>query len=185
MYHIPNDPRALKSAELIAEGLLSLSREKSLSHFSISSIQRASSVSRSTFYRLFDTPVDVLVWKVDQLFDGFAKRAGAKAGRDWIVSSFFRMVVDNADLFVALERCKRMDALVQNHQRYFSMIQKIFDLPEVSSAAEREYLVNMMSYLLLVAVSTWIRRGQRDTPEQVHAYFWKSIRAIAELEGGK
>ena len=62
MYHIANDPRARKSAELIAHSVLALSKNKSANQLSIAAIQRVSSVSRSTFYRLFDTPVDVLLW---------------------------------------------------------------------------------------------------------------------------
>lgn len=182
MYHIANDPRARKSAELIAHSVLALSKNKPADQLSVAAIQRASSVSRSTFYRLFDTPVDVLLWQVDKLFDDFVRDLPLQGTRKSILFSFFQTIMEHAELFAALEKCSRLDALAQNHRRYFKDMGSLIGIPSEQEAAGQEYLINIMSYLLPVAISTWIHRGQKDTPEEVYHYFWQSIRTIASLD---
>lgn len=182
MYHIANDPRARKSAELIAQSVLALSKDKPADRLSIAAIQRASSVSRSTFYRLFDTPVDVLLWQVDKLFDDFVRDLPLQGTRKSILFSFFQTIMEHAELFAALEKCSRLNALAQNHRRYFKDMGSLIGIPSEQEAAGQEYLIDIMSYLLPVAISTWIHRGQKDTPEEVYHYFWQSIRTIASLD---
>lgn len=182
MYHIANDPRARKSAELIAQSVLALSKNKPADRLSIAAIQRASSVSRSTFYRLFDTPVDVLLWQMDQLFAGFVRELPKQGTRNAVLFSFFQTIMEHAELFAALEKCNRLDALAQNHRRYFKDMGSLLGIPSQLEEASREYLIDIMSYLLPVAISTWIHRGQKDTPEKVYHYFWQSIRTIASLD---
>ena len=182
MYHIANDPRARKSAELIAQSVLALSKNKPADRLSVAAIQRASSVSRSTFYRLFDTPVDVLLWQVDKLFDDFVRDLPFQGTRKSILFSFFQTIMEHAELFAALEKCSRLNALAQNHRRYFKDMGSLIGIPSEQEAAGQEYLIDIMSYLLPVAISTWIHRGQKDTPEEVYHYFWQSIRTIASLD---
>ena len=68
MYHIKNDKRAQTSAELICAGLLACMREKPFARITITDVQRASTVSRSTFYRNFDGLEDVLALLCDRGF---------------------------------------------------------------------------------------------------------------------
>lgn len=63
MYHIKNDKRAQKSAELIYDGLSDLIEKKSYDMITITDIQKASGVGRATFYRSFDNINDVLYWQ--------------------------------------------------------------------------------------------------------------------------
>ena len=68
MYHISEDKRAVKSAELIWEGLEKCLAEKELKKIRISDINEKSYVSRATFYRLFDSIGDVLIYRCDRIF---------------------------------------------------------------------------------------------------------------------
>lgn len=68
MYHIKDDIRAYKLAELIYQGILTLLQSREFSKITISDIQRVSFVGRSTFYRSFDAPIDVLQWKCESAF---------------------------------------------------------------------------------------------------------------------
>ena len=54
MYHISKDKRALQSSELIYNGLLECIKKKPFDQISVSDLQKASGVARSTFYRAFD-----------------------------------------------------------------------------------------------------------------------------------
>ena len=68
MYHIKNDKRAQASSELICAGLLACMKEKPFARITITDVQHASTVSRSTFYRNFDCLEDVLALLCDRGF---------------------------------------------------------------------------------------------------------------------
>lgn len=65
MYHIKEDKRAQKSADLIYEGLSALMEKNEYDKITITDIQKASTVGRATFYRSFDNVTDVLYWQCD------------------------------------------------------------------------------------------------------------------------
>ena len=69
MYHIANDIRAKKSADLIVKGLEDCLKEKPLSQIKIMDIYNKSYVSRATFYRLFDSIDDVITYECDCLVE--------------------------------------------------------------------------------------------------------------------
>lgn len=66
MYHIKHDKRAESSVELICTAVLELLETKPLGEITISDVQRRSTVSRSTFYRNFDSLEDVLALLCDR-----------------------------------------------------------------------------------------------------------------------
>ena len=68
MYHIKNDKRCQKSAARIGEALRTLILDKPLPEITVTDIQKASGVGRSTFYRLFDNIDDVLLYIVEEEF---------------------------------------------------------------------------------------------------------------------
>ena len=69
MYHIVNDLRAKKSAALITEGLYKCLDQKPLKNIKVTDIYANSFVSRATFYRLFDSVYDVLLYQCDLVTD--------------------------------------------------------------------------------------------------------------------
>ena len=69
MYHIANDIRAKKSADLIIQGLEECLQEKPLDKIKVIDIYNKTYVSRATFYRLFDNIYDVLSYQCDCLRD--------------------------------------------------------------------------------------------------------------------
>ena len=68
MFHVKQEKRTLASANLIYEGLCQCMTQKEFAQITIQDIQIASTVSRSTFYRHFDSLTDVLYWRCNQLF---------------------------------------------------------------------------------------------------------------------
>ncbi len=58
MFHVKQEKRALASANLIYEGLCQCMTQKEFAQITIQDIQIASTVSRSTFYRHFDSLTD-------------------------------------------------------------------------------------------------------------------------------
>ena len=73
MYHISTDKRAQKSAALIWQGMEQYLQEKPFHKLRISDINQKSYVSRATFYRLFDSLQDVLVYQCDRIYSQLEK----------------------------------------------------------------------------------------------------------------
>jgi len=66
VFHVHDNRRAQRSAELLWEALRGLLAEKPLSDISVSDLQRESGIARTTFYRSFDDVADILAWKFDE-----------------------------------------------------------------------------------------------------------------------
>ena len=68
MYHISDDKRARQSADLIWNGLVDCMNQKDFTEITVTDLQKASGVARTTFYRAFDNLSDILYWKCDTCF---------------------------------------------------------------------------------------------------------------------
>ncbi len=73
MYRIKQDKRVEKSAELIVNGLYQCVQKKDFDKITFSDISKSSGVIRSTIYRLFDLPLDILKFDLDQTFQEIIK----------------------------------------------------------------------------------------------------------------
>lgn len=102
MYHIKHDKRAESSVELICTAVLELLETKPLGEITISDVQRRSTVSRSTFYRNFDSLEDVLALLCDRGFDEIAAGSGAP-----VYIRVFHYWFNNAAVLEALVRTGR------------------------------------------------------------------------------
>ena len=93
MYHINNDKRQIASAQKIVDGLTQCLSAKMMSEISVSDIATASGVSRSSFYRSFDTPMDVLAYASSTLIrstiSGIILDIPVKVGNTVVLSNTF------------------------------------------------------------------------------------------------
>lgn len=65
MFHISEDKRAQESAQKCCEALRELLQKNAFERITVSQICAVAEVSRPTFYRLFDTPADIIRWNCD------------------------------------------------------------------------------------------------------------------------
>lgn len=65
MFHIPQDKRAQESAQKCCDALRKLLEKNAFERITVSQICAVASVSRPTFYRLFDIPADIVRWYCD------------------------------------------------------------------------------------------------------------------------
>ncbi len=68
MYHISDNKRRIESAELLSDALFKILEHKPYEEITITDLQKSSSVSRSTFYRLFDNIDDIFHYQLDMIF---------------------------------------------------------------------------------------------------------------------
>ncbi len=68
MYHISKDKRAIQSSELIYNSPLKCTKKRPFDQITVSDLQKASEVVRTTSYRAFDNLSDVLKLEARHLF---------------------------------------------------------------------------------------------------------------------
>lgn len=178
MYHISSDSRAVKSAEMIVDAALDLALSKKLDEITVSDIWRESSVSRSTFYRLFDNVSDVLQYSCDRLFQLSASAVPVSKGTRNSVLLFIKEAFKHKKLILALERNDRMDLLSSTIKHNFSAIMNTIGLGNCPPK-EETYIVNILANCLCGGMNSWVQNGMLETPEELLMNFRKSFAIIS------
>lgn len=164
MYHIQGDKRVQASVKLITEALLSLLEEKPFSQITVTDLQRRSTVSRSTFYRCFDRPEDVLAYLCDAGFDSVLESDPPDA--QTLSLEVFRYWMHNTAVLEALVEVRRTDILFASLRRSLS---RVAHLPALSdNAAENDYFVSIVTSVMTGILTTWIEHGKVESAEEVY-----------------
>ena len=171
MYHIKEDKRAKASVELICDGLKRCLKEKSFESVTISDIQRISGVSRSTFYRNFDSMEDVLALMCDRVFEeAFASDYSN------ISEAVFRTWFRHADMIEAVVGIGRGDMLYASLRRCTSRMRS--GLPEWGDAAPLDYLASIIASSMMGIMITWVERGKKESEEELKGVILQSFKAM-------
>ena len=163
MYHIKKDRRAWASARLICEALLHCLQTKPFHEITVSELQRVSSVSRSTFYRHFDSQSDVL-----ELLCTSIHRA------------IFHYWYEHSLLLGALVQSGQSDTFIRSFRRSL----KAAALPAVAGleGADLDYFLSTVACILLGILSTWIRRGRKESEEELIQELKKTFDVIHAVQ---
>lgn len=180
MYHVSKDIRAVKSAELIWQGLRECMKEKKIGKIRIADINEKSYVSRATFYRLFDTIEDVLVYECDMIFEQLStKLAGQKFSSSGDFFLFFiQQWLEQKDLTMGLADNNLTHIIYDAHMRHNSLIRDVIIKDKLLRDAEADYLVAILSGILPAAMDIWHRHGQKECAEEIFRMVSKSAFVI-------
>lgn len=160
MYHIKQHKRALGSVELICDGLQACLKEKSFENITISDLQRASGVSRSTFYRNFDRMEDVLALMCDRVFE-----EAFGSDYDNLSEAVFTTWFRHADLIETVVDIKRSDMLYDSLRRCAGNADIGFEL--IADTAMFSYFVSIIASAMMGIMVTWVERGKRESEEEL------------------
>lgn len=174
MYHIKKDKRMLKSAVLICDGLTELLKTKSYAEISITDVCDSKGIARTTFYRLFDTLDDVLLYQFDSIFEESIRQySDAKKPYTEVLLQFAMhnqvlittiINIGRNDLFDFPARAKQ-GAIIQN-----------LDLN--ISETDWQYCSSILNYLLYGVLSTWVKNGCVETAEQLYKILKREMHII-------
>lgn len=167
MYHIPHDKRALSSAELLYQGLIDSLQEKALVEVTVMDVIRKSQVSRATFYRLFDTVIDILIWKCEQILKDAMSRVSQTEDHSsrHIFIFFISAWIDNRDMLSALIDNARVDILYTVHMQYMDEIIALFLPLDQFDPIQKEYLAGLLASILPAVFQVWIKHPQYQSEE--------------------
>ena len=180
MYHIPNDKRAKKSAELIWEGMEKCLQEKSLDKLRITDIYQKSYISRATFYRLFDTIQDVLKYECDCIYLELAdaeNNSAFKSKHDFFLNLIEKWI-EQEILVQTLVENNMINIIYETHMKNQDFMKRIFLKDITITDKEADYLVSLLANIIPAAVNIWYLHGKAETPEEIYFAVRQSIHII-------
>lgn len=180
MYHISNDKRSRKSAELIWQGMEQCLREKTFDKLRITDINQKTFVSRATFYRLFDTLQDVIVYECDCIYTQLAEEIQKEKFRSkkefflYLIESWLEQEV----LLKTLVENNMINVIYETHMKNMDLMKQIFLEQVTISDTEADYLISVLANIIPAALKVWFQHGKKETPEEIYRIVGQSLDII-------
>lgn len=187
MLHIKDDPRSRKTAAVFGKAMLRCLKEKPLSEVSVSDLYRETGIARSTFYRLFDTPEDVLQYLCSQYVEEISTHFEGRTFSDIqeLSVASIELSLQNYELLEVLVNNHRLELLTQmyaaNFQHIISRVPVLQDLGENS----RDYIHDLLYMTMATLQATWIKRGRTESPEELFTHLRQFGQILPQIFAAK
>lgn len=188
MYHIKNDKRSQASAQEIVRGFIACLRTTALSAITVTDVHRATGISRATFYRLFDTPEDVLRYLFDQML-------AESLPKTPILPDESPLAHMEQTVALALKHHEILKALVDNGRfdLLYLYTEKLFRIQEYSTVlfpsevtqTELYYICAQLSMSIVATIIAWTQNGYKESPSDIVEILKKHIRISSRLIAGE
>lgn len=183
MYHIKPDKRSQTSASEIVRGLQECLKTTPLKAITVMDIHRVTGISRATFYRLFDTPEDVLHYQFEQMVE----QSAAYYTSEWqlspslLLEGTIAMGMEHHTFLKALIENGRYDLLFQYTEKSFRILDEKKNIfPRNMEPVEREYVISHLSMSMVATLITWARNGRQETAADLVRY----LRGYVQIASG-
>lgn len=183
MYHISKDKRAVQSSELIYNGLLECIKKKPFDQITISDLQKASGIARSTFYRAFDNISDVLYWKCDTCFYEVLGNCSPELfqGEIDLIQHYFQYWMTHSDILELLIQINRIDIIYACHMKNAEILQQKFgELPGIS-IEHGNYFIGIRTGFTISILTVWLKGGRKETPEELVGIIKEQLFLLGKL----
>ena len=180
MYHIIEDKRAHKSATLICEGLSEMLQRKPYEEIRITDVCSPKGVARTTFYRLFDTLDDVLLYQFDTLFEESLKQYTTSPTTEKSYAKILlQIAMSNKSLLTAIIHSGRNDLFeFSTRTKENALLQSInLNINE----QDKLYCRTLINYIAYAILSTWVNQGCKESPNELYQIMKNEISIIHEL----
>ena len=188
MYHIANDQRERKSAAKLsaaAERIL-LSREPQ--KLSVSLLSAEAGVSRTTFYRLFDEPDDVLKYMADEtvrkILKGYVDLIDRAQKHNLSVpnplSWYEEGVRKNAGIIAGIIHSGKSDILRSAHKKALMQYAPIL-FPDLDPGTDEFlFFMEMRAAVFIASMTAWVETGERASIEDIRRYAARQLKFFSE-----
>ena len=182
MYHVSNDKRSQKSAQLIWEGMEKALQEKTLRKLRVTDIYEKSFVSRATFYRLFDSVEDVLSYECDLIYLQLAEgvQSAAFDSRQALFLYLIEKWLEQEVLIRTLVENNLVSVIYETHMKNRALTKEVFWKDTAISDEEADYLSAILATLIPASVNVWYLHGKKDTPDEIYRSVSRSLNIIAK-----
>lgn len=177
MYHIINDKRAYKSAMLICEGLSEMLQKKHYEEISITDVCSPKGVARTTFYRLFDTLDDVLLYQFDALFEeGFRQYIASPPAEKSYAKILLKIAMSNKPLLIAMIHSGRNDLFDFSTRAKENNLLRSIHLNIAEK--DRIYCRSLINHIAYAILSTWVNQDCKESPDELYQIMKNEINII-------
>ncbi|MDD6038546.1 MAG: TetR/AcrR family transcriptional regulator [bacterium] len=167
------NPIALQSKNMYVRALLDLMQEKPYNQISISELSGKADLSRRTFYRLFHSMDEILLFHIHSLWAKKSDELYRSSDKSYLHTSEFALHFwyENKDLTILLYR----NGLVSVMQQFINEISlEIYHTQKpnrklAKNAEALEYALSYSSGGILNIICTWASKGMDKTPEELMA----------------
>lgn len=185
MYHIKNDKRSITSATALYNALINNLHTKALTDVSVTALVKQAQVGRSTFYRNFDEPLDILRWKCDSSFREVMERFDRKRHRETVgrldfIHDVFAYWEQNYEVLESLISNKRID-IIQNASSVITDYLKEVADPLPIGSTYYQYAINLRISILVGMMITWIERGRKESATEITQILLKNLEEIPNM----
>lgn len=184
MYHIKDDLRAEKSAELLYEALIRCMRKKEFDKIAVSDLARESTVSRATFYRNFDGVIDILYWKCDRLFrqvlTNYVHFRPELDRADGLVSYVFNFWMDHTQLLEILINRGRVDIIYNSFLNNVGVVMSYLEEKLHLTGWNNRYFIATRVGFFVGVFQAWIAGGKQESAEEMIRILNQQEQAVRE-----
>ena len=182
MYHVSNDKRSQKSAQLIWEGMEKALQEKPLHKLRVTDIYEKSFVSRATFYRLFDSVEDVLAYECDLIYFKLTEvvQNATFHSRQELFLCLIEKWLEQEVLIKTLVENNLVSVIYETHMKNRELTKSVFLKGTDISEEESDYLSAILATLIPASVNVWYLHGKKDTPREIYRSVSGSLNIIAK-----
>ena len=181
MYHVSNDKRSQKSAQLIWEGMEKALQEKTLHKLRVTDIYEKSFVSRATFYRLFDSVEDVLAYECDLIYFKLTEvvQNATFHSRQELFLCLIEKWLEQEVLIKTLAENNLVSVIYETHMKNRELMKDIFLKDAVISDAEADYLSAVLATLIPASINVWYLHRKEESPKEIYQAVSHSLNIIA------
>lgn len=169
MYHISSDKRSVRSAESIYGGLLRCLEKKPFEQITVTDVQRASGVARTTIYRSFDNLADILYWRCDIAFkEALGCSSEGTAVSEWqLIRNYFEYWTGHSDILKLLVDINRQDIIFACHMKNAQALEQAHGTLEWLSAADAKYFVAIRTGVTVSVLKVWLDGGRKEPADEL------------------
>ena len=171
MIQAVTNPLAIRSQEWLANALLLLMEEKEFKDISVKEIAAKADLSRRTFYRVFETKEDPLIWYLNTLYQEFLTELQARSCRQFedVLTLYLNFWYRHKHFF---ELLKRSDLLAFMLNQYLRVFPEVFQIVKGNYPLSKEeealgYAMTFSAGGLLSVLIKWADEGMTKTPGEI------------------
>lgn len=167
MYSVQKDKRCIESCELIYRALLALllppDPVKDINTITVTELSNKSTVSRGTFYRHFDRPIDVLLWKSDSKISESCYVDVLMDDNHQFIRTFFEYWSTQHAFLNSLCCIDRLDLLLSSLEKNIASWSKLLFTGTHLDPVKEQYLIRIWAVIIWSILCTWVHRGRKES----------------------
>lgn len=178
------DMRVKYTREWTFEALFKLLETKEYNKIKISEIIVKAGISRATFYRNFSTKDDVVILRVNRLFEQFFMNISSyykeidQGDARFLIQSFFNLVDEEENVITTIIKSNLEYLMVQGILKViYTQREQFYKLIKPNEKIEK-YTMEIVASSAWTLLSRWIKNGKEETAEELVEIYLSTFKSV-------